>query len=333
MGRSPIAVLSRIQQKASQVYRTIVLPEGWDPRVVQAAARIDQEGLARVVLLGKPLAISALADDHRLKLSNITVVDPDKSPHMEAIRQRVSGLKFAAELTPEELDDYLLNPVHQGAGMVSAGIVDGMVTGADTSSSEVARTAIKVVGLAPGSSLVSSSFLMIPPSGGTAFTFADCGVVPDPDAQQLAAIAGDAQRLHQQLTGQSPRVAFLSFSSKGSAEHPRVEKVRQATALFRERYPDVPADGELQVDAALIPSVAARKAPQSSLEGQANVLIFPDLDAGNIGYKLTERMGGFTALGPLLQGLARPVHDMSRGCSVEDIVNITAIAALQSASG
>ncbi len=323
-------VIATIRRKAKSAYRTVVLAEGHDPRVVQAAARLAEDGLVRVHLLGQPLAVRGLADDHNLSLENVHIIDPFKAPGRDRMAAHVKSRKWAAGMDPTQLDDYFNDPVHYGAGLVALGEADALVAGAATATSEVVRTAIRIVGVGPASSLVSSIFLMIPPDGETPLTFADCGVVPEPDEEQLAAIAGDAHQLHQILTGHTPRVAFLSFSTKGSAAHAAVDKVRAATAKFQERFPDVPADGELQVDSALLPSICARKAPDSPIQGQANVLIFPNLDAGNIGYKLTERLGGFTAVGPLLQGLAKPVHDLSRGCSVEDIISVAAIGALQS---
>jgi phosphate acetyltransferase len=324
-------LLGQLRTRAAKVHPTIVLPEGRDSRVVQAAGIVDDLGLARVILVGPKLAVQALADDHRVNLANIHIEDPTKSGQRGAVDELLKGLSFANDLSPEELQTYGSDPVHFGAALVALSKADAMVAGAATASSEIVRTAIRLVGVAAGSSLVSSIFFMVAPDGETALTYADCGVVPDPDIEQLAAIAADAARFHSLLTGHEPRVAFLSFSSHGSASHAMVEKVQAATQMFKTRWPDILADGELQVDAAIVPSVGRSKAPESPLEGRANVLIFPDLNAGNIGYKLTERLGGYTALGPLLQGLARPVHDLSRGCSVDDIVQIIAIAALQSA--
>ncbi|MCH8327808.1 MAG: phosphotransacetylase, partial [Candidatus Marinimicrobia bacterium] len=310
---------------------TIVLPEGTDERVVRAAGQIDAAATAKVILLGKPLALRQLADDCRVSLGNITTIDPAKSDRLDAVTQHLGRLSFAEGMSKEELHRYAIEPVHFGAALVALGDADGMVAGAATASSEMVRSAIRIVGLAPGKSLVSSIFLMISPDGESALTFADCGVVPDPDAAQLCAIASDAADFHHLLPAHAARVAFLSFSSSGSATHPMVDKPAAAARLFKELRPDIISDGELQTDAAIVPSVARTKVPGSALEGLANVLIFPDLNAGNIGYKLTERLGGYTALGPLLQGLAKPVHDLSRGCTVDDIVQIVAIAALQSA--
>ncbi len=322
-------LIDSIKSKAAKLYKTIVLPEGTDERIIAAAARLATAGLARVIVVGKPLAIQLLADDLRLDLANVHIVDPDKDHRLQKIIALAGEKKFAQQLTADELAEYCSDPIHFGAGLVAIGEADAMVAGAATATSEVVRTALRIIGVAPGSKLVSSSFMMVAPDGDTVFTYSDGAVVPDPNTEQLAAIAADAHRLHQALTGHTPRVAFLSFSTKGSAAHAKVDKVRAATELFKRQFPDVVADGELQLDTAIIPGIAERKAPDSPVKGQANVLIFPDLDAGNIGYKLTQRLGGFDAIGPLLQGLAKPVHDLSRGCTIEDIEAVAAIAALQ----
>ena len=324
-------LIGQLQERATRSRATVVLPEGMDERVMRAAGKIDAAATAKVIVLGKPMALRQMADDCRVSLANITTLDPAKSGQLGAVTQSLGRRSFAEGMSDEELHNYAVEPVHFGAALVALGHADGMVAGAATASSEVVRSAIRIVGLAPGTDLVSSIFLMISPDGESALTFSDCGVVPDPDAAQLCAIASDAADFHYLLTGLEPRVAFLSFSSHGSASHRMVDKPGEAARLFKELRPDIRSDGELQTDSAIVPSVARMKVPGSALEGLANVLIFPDLNAGNIGYKLTERLGGYTALGPLLQGLAKPVHDLSRGCTADDIVQIVAIAALQSA--
>ena len=255
--------------------------------------------------------------------------------HEDFIEKKTSYLDYIqkqpfADNWPEKnIREYLNNPMHFAMVMVACDDADGVIAGADTASSEVIRTAIRIVGILPASNWVSSIFFLISPNGDHAYTFADCAVIPEPDSQQLAVIGGDSAKFHQLLTGDVPCVAFLSFSTKGSASHYRIDRVRKGVEIFGRQYPHISHDGELQVDAAIIPKISQMKTPESPIEGQANILIFPNLDAGNISYKIAQHMGGYSAWGPLLQGLNKPVHDLSRGCSVDDIINVAAITAIQ----
>ena len=241
----------------------------------------------------------------------------------------LNKLPFTDNWPANNLREFLNDPLHFAMAMVACDDADCLVAGAVNSSSEVIRSAIRMIGIRPTSNQVSSIFFMISPDGNSAFTFADCAVIPEPDSKQLAAIGAESAEFHHFLTGDEPLVAFLSFSTKGSASHYRVDRVRDAVEIFGNKYPQIIHDGEVQVDAAIIPEVNKLKISNSPINGQANVLIFPNLDAGNIAYKITQRLGGYSAWGPLLQGLNKPVHDLSRGCSVEDIINVSAIAALQ----
>ena len=238
-------------------------------------------------------------------------------------------MPFTDHWPAENLRKYLKDPLHFAMSMVACDNADGLIAGADIASSEVIRTAIRIVGIHPDSNWVSSIFLLISPCGDHAYTFADCAVIPEPDSKQLAIIASDSAEFHHLLTGEKARVAFLSFSTKGSASHYRVDRVQETVAIFSRQYPQIPHDGELQVDAAIVPEISQLKSPSSPLKGQANVLIFPNLDAGNIAYKIAQHIGEYSAWGPLLQGLNKPVHDLSRGCSVDDIINVAAITAMQ----
>ena len=323
-----------IKEKARADKKTIVLPETSDRRTLIAAAHILQEGIAKVVMIGNEEKIMDGAGWLELDLDGVTVVDPNNCDKLEEYVQLLYETRKNKGMTPEKAREILLkDSLTFGVVMVKANDADGMVAGACHATADTLRPALQILKTAPGVKLVSGFFIMDVPDcvfgeKGT-FLFADCGLNQDPTAEELAAIADTSARSFKTLVGAKPIIAMLSHSTKGSAKHPLVDKVTEAVRIAHEQYPSLALDGELQTDAALVPSVAKSKAPGSEVAGKANVLIFPNLDCGNIGYKLVQRLGKAEAYGPMLQGIAKPVNDLSRGCSWEDIVGVVALTAVQ----
>ena len=321
-----------IKERAKAANKTIVLPETEDRRTYEAAAQILKEGIAKIILVGSEEAVKKGSEG--LDLTGAVVVDPATSDRTQAYIDKLVELRQKKGMTPEQAKEILLNQyLYYGVMMVKMGDADGMVSGACHSTADTLRPCLQILKTKPGTKLVSAFFLMVVPNceygaDGT-FIFADSGLNQNPNPEELAAIAGSSADSFELLVEKEPIVAMLSHSTKGSAKHADVDKVVEATRLAKEQYPDLKLDGEFQLDAAIVPSVGASKAPGSDIAGKANVLIFPDLDAGNIGYKLVQRLGKAEAYGPMCQGIAKPVNDLSRGCSAEDIVGVVAITAVQ----
>lgn len=326
-----MGLMDEIKKKARATKKTVVLPEGTEERTIMAAEIISKEGIANVILIGNVAEIKNKAEG--LDYSGVTIIDPIESDKLDDYAQTFYELRKHKGVTQEAAKKAVIDPLYYACMMIKMGDADGMVAGAINTTGNTLRPALQIIKTAPGISVVSSSFVMELKTNDFGHNgilmFGDCAVNPNPDENQLAAIAVSTAKTGAMLTGMTPKVAMLSFSTKGSAKHDFVDKVSKATEIVKQLDPNLEVDGELQADAALVESVGQLKSPGSSVAGKANVLIFPDLQSGNIGYKLVQRLAGADAIGPICQGLAAPVNDLSRGCSVEDIVSVVAITAVQ----
>lgn len=327
-----MSFIDNIKERAKKDIKTIVLPESMDSRVMEAASKILDEGLANIIIIGTDEEIEKSAQG--FDISKATIINPYTSELTEELVLKLVELRKSKGLTYDDAKKLLLEDyMYYACMLVKEGKADGCVSGACHSTSNTLRPALQIIKTKPGVELVSAFFLMVVPdceygNNGT-FVFADCGLEQNPDSSKLAAIAASSAESFELLVMEEAKVAFLSHSTMGSAKHNDVDKVVEAVKIAKERYPQYKMDGELQLDAAIIPSIAASKAPESEVAGQANVLVFPDLDAGNIGYKLVQRLAKAEAYGPICQGIAAPVNDLSRGCSADDIVGVVAITAVQ----
>lgn len=324
-----MTLIEKIRNNAKNHIKTIVLPEGEEIRIIKAAEFLNHEKLVIPILIGNKDQITYIAKDNNCNIDGIEIRDPLQSADAKTFSDEYYELRKKKGATPEIANETVKNPLYYGAFMVRNNQAAGAVAGSINTTGDVLRAAIQVVGVAPGIKAVSSCFIMVMPNG-KEYTFGDCAVIPNPDIDQLASIAISSAATHKGLVGEEPNVAMLSFSTKGSAQHEDVDKVVDATNIVKELKPELKIDGELQFDAALIEKVGVKKAPGSIVAGKANVFIFPDLDAGNIGYKIAQRLGNAEAVGPIVQGLKKPYNDLSRGCSVEDVINVACICSVLS---
>lgn len=327
-------LMNQVVEKAKANKQRIVLPEGTEERTLKAAEKLLAEGVVEVILVGNPAEIKDLTDKFGLNnISRATIIDPKNYTQKETYTNLLLDLRKAKGMTQEQAEKLTEDPLYIACLMIKNGDADGEVAGAQNTTGNVLRPALQIIKTIPGFNVVSGAFLMFTPDKSYGenglFVFADCAVLPSPNAQELAQIAVATGRTARDLAGIDPKIAMLSFSSKGSAKHESVDKVVEATRLAKELDPSLKIDGELQADAAIVPSVGASKAPGSEVAGKANVLVFPNLEVGNIAYKLVQRLANAEAVGPILQGMAAPVNDLSRGCSVDDIYKLVAITALQ----
>lgn len=325
--------IETLKERAKQDVKTIVLAEGEELRTIKAAEIALNEGYANVILVGNEQKIKDICAAENINIDGVPVIDPETSEKTAAYADAFYELRKAKGMTPELAAETVKNPLYFGCMMVKMNDADGMVAGAVNSSANVIRPSLQILKTAPGTKLVSSFFIISVPNcelgkNGT-FIFSDCGLNINPDSDQLSEIAISSAASFENLVGGTPKIAMLSFSTYGSAKDPLIDKVAEATRIAKEKRPDLAIDGELQFDAATVPSVAAQKAPASDVAGEANVLVFPNLDAGNIGYKIAQRLAKAEAYGPVLQGIAKPVNDLSRGCVAEDIAGVIAITAVQ----
>ena len=325
--------IETIKNKAKSEMKTIILPEAEDIRVLEATEKVGKEGFAKIILVGNTEKTKEIAKENNIDISSAEIIDPESSEKYEEYAKALYELRKAKGMTEDEARKILKNPVYFGMMMVKQGDADGLVSGAAHSTSDTLRPALQILKTAPGTKLVSAFFLMNVPNceygEDGVFVFADSGLNENPDSDKLAEIAASSAKSFEQLTGKEAKVGMLSYSTYGSAKSELTEKVIEATKFLKERYPEIKADGELQLDAAIIPEIAKSKAPGSEVAGHCNTLVFPNLDAGNIGYKLVQRLAKAEAYGPLCQGIAKPVNDLSRGCSSDDIVGVVAITAVQ----